>query len=118
MAKYNRLQFSSEGIIRNEESNHKEEILSQTEAADKIKSAASAIKNTAYQQLAATGVQARTDFRGYGGNRSASEKAVKLGGTTFFYDSKVTQDWAKNRSYVPAPVPPSIANYKSGATEV
>ncbi len=96
----------------------KEEILSQTEAADKIKAAASAIKNTSYQQMAATGVQARTDFRGYGGSRSASEKAVKLGGTTFFYDSKLTQDWAKNRSYAAAPVPPSIANYKSGATEV
>lgn len=96
----------------------KEEILSQTEAADKIKAAAAAIKDTGYQQMAATSVQARTDFRGYGGNRTASEKAVKLGGTTFFYDSKITQDWAKNRLYAPAPVPPSIANYESGATEV
>lgn len=92
----------------------KEEVLSQTEAADKIKAAASAIKNTNYQKMAATGVQARTDFRGYEGNRTVSEKAVKLGGTTFFYDSKMTQDWAKNRSYAAAPIPSSIADYKPG----
>jgi hypothetical protein len=93
-------------------------ILTESEAADKIKAAASAIKNPQYQQLAASTIQARTDFRGYAGKRSSSEKPIKAGGTTYFYDTAVTQKWAKSIGYTPAAIPSSIANYESGTAEV
>lgn len=86
--------------------------LSETEAAAKIKLAAKAIQNSNYQETAAKSVQARTDFRGYSAYRNKAENPIKVGNTTYFYDSPEVQTWAKSRGYKPAPVPPSITSYK------